>query len=127
MMDKDKIQRFISKSKHGTHLINATKYSCEGLYAAWQNETAFRQLVVLHSVLFVLVWVLNFGDNTRLILIALSFLSLIVELFNTAIEATVDYISLEKHPLAKCAKDAGSAAQMLALILLAIAWAIALF
>lgn len=108
-------------------IIHAAIYSRDGLQAAWQHEAAFRQLVVLHGVLFVLTWLMDFDDTTRIILIALSFLSLIVELFNTGLEAIVDYISLDIHPLAKRAKDVGSAAQMLALILLAIAWAIAWF
>ncbi len=108
-------------------IINAAAYSRDGLRAAWQHEAAFRQLVMLHSVLLVLVWLPDFGNNTRMILIAASFLSLIVELFNTGLEAVVDYISLDIHPLAKRAKDVGSAAQMLALILLAVLWLIALF
>ena len=61
-----------------------------------------------------------------MVLLAASFGSLIVELFNSGIEAVVDDISLEIRPLAKRAKDVGSAAQMLALTLLAILWAMAL-
>lgn len=108
------------------HIVSAGRYSRDGLLAAWQNEAAFRQLVYLHSVLFLVMMCLNFGLNTRLILMALSFLSLIVELINTAIEAAIDRISLDIHPLSKRAKDAGSAAQLLALILLALAWLMAL-
>lgn len=116
------------KGKTGIkRVINAAFYSRDGLLAAWQNEAAFRQLIGLHGILFALVWLCDFSDNTRMILIAASFLSLITELFNTGLEAVVDYISLEKHPLAKRAKDVGSAAQMLALILVAILWLIALF
>lgn len=107
-------------------IVSAGRYSRDGLLAAWQNEAAFRQLVYLHSVLFLVMMCLNFGLNTRLILMALSFLSLIVELINTAIEAAIDRISLDIHPLSKRAKDAGSAAQLLALILLALAWLMAL-
>ncbi|MDO4433387.1 MAG: diacylglycerol kinase [Alysiella sp.] len=116
------------KGKGGiTRIINAAHYSKDGLHAAWQNEAAFRQLVWLNGILLILVWCLDLGNNTRMILITASFLSLIVELFNTGIEAIVDYISLEKHPLAKRAKDVGSAAQLLAMILLTILWGIALF
>lgn len=107
-------------------IVSAGRYSRDGLLAAWQNEAAFRQLVYLHSVLLLVMMCLNFGLNTRLILMALSFLSLIVELINTAIEAAIDRISLDIHPLSKRAKDAGSAAQLLALILLALAWLMAL-
>ena len=62
-----------------------------------------------------------------MLLIMASFISLITELFNTAIEAAVDHTSLAQHPLAKRAKDVGSAAQMLALLLLAILWVMALW
>lgn len=127
-MEQNKQQTNELKGKTSVkRIINAASYSRDGLCAAWANEAAFRQLVVLHSILLVLVWLPDFGSNTRMILIAASFLSLIVELFNTGLEAVVDYISLDIHPLAKRAKDVGSAAQMLALILLAILWLIALF
>lgn len=126
-MTEDIQQNDLKGKKGFKRIVNATSYSRDGLIAAWQHEAAFRQLVCLHSVLVVLIFVLDFGDNTRILLLALSFLSLIVELFNTAIEAAIDRISLELHPLSKRAKDAGSAAQLLALILLALAWAIALF
>lgn len=106
-------------------IINATRYSKDGLLAAYQHEAAFRQLIVLHSILLIIVWCSDFDTPTSMMLIAASFLSLITELFNTGIEAVVDYISLEKHPLAKRAKDVGSAAQMLALILVALLWVMA--
>lgn len=115
------------KGKTGwKRIINAIVYSKDGLCAAFKHEAAFRQLIVLNGILLIAVWVLNVSISIRMILILGSFLSLITELFNTGIEAVVDYISLEKHPLAKRAKDVGSAAQMLALILLAILWCMAL-
>lgn len=127
MMSEQSAQANELKGKRGfKRILNASRYSRDGLLAAWQHEAAFRQLVVLHSVLFIAVWLLDFDHDTRMILIAASFLSLIVELFNTGLEAVVDYISLDIHPLAKRAKDVGSAAQMLALILLAILWMMAL-
>lgn len=66
------------------------------------------------------------GKATQMILVLASFLSLIIELFNTAIEAAVDHTSLEKNPLAKRAKDVGSAAQFLGLILCGLLWIMAL-
>lgn len=115
------------KSKGGIRrIINASIYSRDGLIAAWQNEAAFRQLLILHSILLIIIFLSEFTITIKMILISLSFLSLITELINTAIEAIVDYISLEKHPLAKRAKDVGSAAQMLALITLTIVWIMAL-
>ncbi len=87
----------------------ASGYSAAGLKAAYRGEAAFRQLVLLN-----------------LLLIAVVFLGLIVELLNSAIEATVDRISFELHPLAKQAKDMGSAAQLLALCLIGLVWAVIL-
>lgn len=115
------------KGKKGfRRIINAAGYSRDGLIAAYQHEAAFRQLIVLNGILIILTFCFDFETAIQMILIGASFLSLIVELFNTGIEAVVDYISLEKHPLAKRAKDVGSAAQMLAMILLAILWYFAL-
>ena len=68
-----------------------------------------------------------FGINIKMIMVVASFLSLIVELINTGIEASVDHTSTKQHPLAKIAKDVGSAAQFLSLLLLFILWLMALF
>ncbi|AUZ04812.1 MULTISPECIES: diacylglycerol kinase [Vitreoscilla] len=107
-------------------IINACGYSKDGLQAACE-EQGFRQLLWLNAALVIGLLILNFGLNTKLILLGASFLTLIVELFNTAIEAAVDHTSLDKHPLAKRAKDTGSAAQTLALLLLACVWTMALW
>lgn len=116
------------KSKGGfSRVSKAFFYSRDGLIAAFVHEAAFRQLLALHSILLITVWFFDFGTTTRMILIAASMLSLIIELLNSAIEAVVDYISLERHPLAKRAKDLGSAAQMLMLTLLGALWLLALF
>lgn len=115
------------KGKRGfKRILNAAGYSRDGLLAAWKHEAAFRQLVILHSILITIIFYIDLTTNTKILLITISFISLITELFNSAIEAVVDYISLGKHPLAKRAKDIGSAAQMLALILLVVIWAIIL-
>lgn len=107
-------------------IICAAAYSKDGFQAAFRYEAAFRQLLVLHAVLLLCVWLPDFDTTTRMVLVAASFVSLITELFNTAIEAVVDYISLEKHPLAKRAKDVGSAAQFTALLMTAVLWVTAL-
>ncbi|OSI35338.1 diacylglycerol kinase [Neisseria dumasiana] len=116
------------KGKKGIRrIINAAGYSKDGLRAAYRYESAFRQLVWLNGLLIALAVVLDFGPSTRMMLIIASFISLIVELFNTAIEAAVDHTSTARHELAKRAKDAGSAAQMLALLLLAVLWLMAVW
>lgn len=116
------------KGKTGLQrMINAFGYSKDGLKAAYRFESAFRQLVWLNTVLIITAFLLNFGPATRILLITASFISLITELFNTAIEAAVDHTSTEKHELAKRAKDAGSAAQLLALVLLGSVWLMALW
>ncbi|MDO5073566.1 diacylglycerol kinase [Neisseria animaloris] len=116
------------KGKKGIRrIINAAGYSKDGLRAAYRYESAFRQLVWLNGLLIALAVVLDFGPATRMMLIIASFISLIVELFNTAIEAAVDHTSTARHELAKRAKDAGSAAQMLALLLLSVLWFMAVW
>ena len=116
------------KGKSGIkRIINAFGYSKDGIAAAYRYESAFRQVLWLNLILIVLTFILNFDSATKMLLIIASFVSLITELFNTAVEAAVDHTSTEKHELAKRAKDAGSAAQLLALTMLGIVWAIALW
>lgn len=115
------------KGKTGlSRIINACGYSKDGLQAACE-EQGFRQLLWLNAALVVFVMLLDFGMTTKMLLLFASFLTLIVELFNTSIEAAVDHTSLERHPLAKRAKDTGSAAQTLALTLLGLLWLMALW
>lgn len=106
-------------------LINTFGYSKAGLLAAIK-EPAVYQLLAVHSVLVGLALWLSFDVAIKMILVFASFLSLIVELFNTALEAAVDHTSLEIHPLAKRAKDIGSASQLVALTLVVLLWLMAL-
>ena len=116
------------KGKSGIkRIVNAFGYSKDGFAAAYRYESAFRQVLWLNLILIVLTFILNLDSATKMLLIIASFVSLITELFNTAVEAAVDHTSTEKHELAKRAKDAGSAAQLLALTMLGIVWAIALW
>ena len=108
-------------------IINAYGYSKDGLKAAYRHESAFRQVCWLNLTLVILACIFDFDFSVRLLLITASFISLITELFNTAVEAAVDHTSTEKHELAKRAKDAGSAAQLAALVLLAVTWLSALW
>ncbi|MCQ4270871.1 diacylglycerol kinase [Pseudomonas kuykendallii] len=107
-------------------VFNATGYSLAGLRAAFRGEAAFRQLVLLNLVLIPLSLVFSVSRGERAMLIAVCLLALIVELFNSAIEAVVDRISLERHPLSRDAKDMGSAAQFVALTMIAVVWALIL-
>ncbi|TDQ39377.1 diacylglycerol kinase [Thiopseudomonas denitrificans] len=107
-------------------LVSAAGYSIDGLKAAFVSEAAFRQLVVLNLVLVPASFFFSVTAVERAVLIAVCLLSLIIELFNSAIEAVVDRISLERHPLSKNAKDMGSAAQLIGLCMIAIVWALIL-
>ncbi len=116
------------KGKTGLRRIwNAFHYSLDGLSAAYRYEDAFRQETWLALVALPLaLWL---GDSTleRVMMIGSVLLVLIVELVNSAIEATVDRVSLERHQLAKRAKDIGSAAVLIALINAAVVWGLLLF
>src|SRR5690606_300767 len=82
-------------------ILNATGYSMAGLKAAFTGEAAFRQLVLLNVVLIPIAFWLDVSRVERAMLVGVVFLGLIVEILNSAIEATVDRISLELHPLSK--------------------------
>lgn len=115
------------KGKTGlTRILKATGYSIDGFKAVYKFEAAFRQVLWLNLVLFIAIIFMPFGISIKMMLVIASFLSLIVELINTGIEASVDHTSMEQHPLAKIAKDVGSAAQFLALLLLLVLWIMAL-
>lgn len=115
------------KGKTGLRrVINATGYSLAGLRTAFRQEAAFRSLVMLNLVLVPLAFWLDVSRGERALLVAVCLLSLVVELFNAAIEAVVDRISLDWHELSKNAKDLGSAAQFVAMIIIAVVWGIVL-
>ena len=115
------------KGKTGVRrLINAFGYSINGLREAYRLEDAFRQEIVLAAVLVSAALLLPVASTGRALLLASVILVLIVELLNSAIEATVDRISLDNHELAKRAKDIGSAAVMLSLACMTIVWIVVL-
>ena len=116
------------KSKAGVARIwNAFLYSVEGLCAAFKHETAFRQEILLAVILIPAALLLPASGAGKALLLASVLLVLIVELINSAIEAVVDRVSLEHHPLAKRAKDFGSAAVFLSLINVPLVWVLVLF
>jgi diacylglycerol kinase (ATP) len=100
----------------------ATIYSIQGLKAAWTHESAFRQECVIAVILLpVAFWIANSWVEVA-VLMGVCFLVLIVELLNSAIEAVVDRVGHEHHDLAGQAKDMGSAAVMLSLIMAVGTW-----
>ena len=116
------------KGKTGLQrLVNATRYSLAGLAAAFRHEAAFRQELLLAAVLVPLGLWLGGSGAEKALLAGSVLLVLIVELLNSAVEATVDRISIEEHALAKRAKDLGSAAVMIALANVALVWLLVLF
>jgi diacylglycerol kinase (ATP) len=116
------------KSKGGLkRIFSALTYSIDGFKTAWAHEHAFRQELVLVALGIVVALALPLSAYQKLLLVGVLLLVLIVELINSAIEAVVDRISLERHPLSKNAKDLGSAAVLLTLILAGLAWAVVLF
>jgi diacylglycerol kinase (ATP) len=115
------------KGKTGLKRVwNALFYSLEGFKAAWKHEDAFRQESLLACVLIPLACMIGNSAMGRALMIASVLLVLIVELINSAIEATVDRISLENHQLAKRAKDIGSASVLIALINVLVVWGLVL-
>lgn len=115
------------KGKTGLRrLWNAFHYSLAGFRAAYQNEDAFRQEALLAAVLIPAALLSPAGAGGKAAMIASVLLVLIVELLNSAVEATVDRISLDDHLLAKRAKDIGSAAVFLSLVNLAVVWLLVL-
>lgn len=115
------------KGKTGLKRVwNAFFYSLEGFGAAWKHEDAFRQESLLAMLLIPSAFFLADVPLERALMIASVLLVLIVELINSAIEATVDRISLENHQLAKRAKDIGSAAVLISLINVLVVWGLVL-
>jgi len=115
------------KGKTGVQrLINAARYSLEGLAAAARHENAFRQELLLAAVLVPLGLWLGHDGVERALLVGSMLMVLVVELLNSAVEATVDRVSLEDHRLAKRAKDLGSAAVMLSLVTVGAVWLLVL-
>jgi diacylglycerol kinase (ATP) len=115
------------KGKTGLKRVwNAFTYSLDGLGAAYRHEDAFRQEVLLAAVLIPLAFLLSHDNLARALMVGSVILVLVVELVNSAIEATVDRTSLETHPLAKRAKDIGSASVFLAMLNVIVMWILAL-
>ena len=110
-----------------TRIIKAAGYSWKGFRAAWVNEAAFRQEGVAAIVAVAIAYWLEVDGITRGLLSGAVLLVMIVEILNSAIEAVVDRIGPEHHELSGRAKDMGSAAVLLAIIIALITWAMLLW
>ena len=120
-------QEFDKSANTGfAHLINATRFSYQGLLAALKNESAFRQEIAVTILLIPIgIWIAS-SVFEFVLLMAVLMLVMIVELINSAVEAVVDRIGPERHPLSGLAKDYGSAAVMLSLVMAAMIWLVVL-
>lgn len=116
------------KSRGGLQrIVRAASYSLAGLRAAWRHEAAFRQELVLGLPLVLLAPWLAPTRWAALAMVASVVLVWVVELLNSAVEALADAVSIAHHPLLGRAKDLGSAAVMLCLLLVPLTWAVALW
>ena len=115
------------KSRGGLRRIwDASRYSAAGLRAAVRHEAAFRQELLLGVPLVLLAWWLAATPLQALALVAVIVLVWVVELLNSAVEAVADAVTTEAHPLLGRAKDLGSAAVMLSILLAVVTWGVLL-
>lgn len=108
-------------------VIRAAGYSMKGLKAAYINEPAFRQETWLAIILLPLAFILGDGNIEKILLAGSVLLVLVAELLNSAVEAVVDRVGSEYHELSGRAKDIGSAAVFMAMMIFAITWLLILF
>ena len=121
--------KFLRPDKRTTgpvRLARAFGSTFRGFAAAWREEEAFRQECLLAAVVVPLGLWLGANGVERALLVGPMFLVLAIELINSAVEATVDRIGLERHPLSAIAKELGSAAVFVAFALLALNWILVL-
>ena len=110
-------------NNHGIkRVIRATGFSMQGLKLAWKHEAAFRQELVLAAIMLPIALFVDVTTVERILLILGLFVVLIVELLNSAIEAVVDRISDDIHPLSGQAKDIASAAVFMSLVFCGLTW-----
>ena len=108
------------------HLINATRYSFQGLRHAWANQAAFRYEICVLAVALPAAWLLGKSAVERGLLMGSVLVVVVVELMNSAIETTVDRVGKEHHELSGRAKDLGSAAVFMSILLAAVVWLVLL-
>ncbi len=105
-----------------TRIVKAAGFSLKGLSAAWKNEAAFRQEVIGVLPFIILSFFLDVTSIERILLVGVLVMVVIVELLNSAVECAIDRIGPEFHVLSGRAKDIGSAAVLLTIILAVFTW-----
>lgn len=110
-----------------SRIFRAAKYTADGIKSLWLREEAFRQELLLVIVLMPIIFFLTISGAVKLILISLLLLILVIETINSAIETIIDRISLEINPESRIAKDLGSAAVGITLLMNLIAWIYVIF
>lgn len=123
MDDKTRPDTFDKSSNTGIrHLLNATKFSLSGLIEAFRRESAFRQELALLALLTIPGWLIARTPVDFVILMGTAALVLVVELLNSAVEAAIDRMGTDHHEMSRLAKDYGSAAVMVSLLIVAAVW-----
>lgn len=107
-------------------IANTCLWSWQGWCVAWTEEKSLRQWTLVHALSVTLAFALDLTPGERALIVALGFLLLAAELINSAVEAVVDLTSPDIHPLAKKAKDCGSACVALTALAGGAAWLVVL-
>jgi diacylglycerol kinase (ATP) len=115
------------KRRSFRNFFSSLRFSVEGFVAALRFEPSFREDLIFAIILVPFAIILPVNAVSTALMIAALFLIIIVELLNSAIEWTIDYISTEKHPMAKRAKDMASAAVFLSYLNCIVVWLIIIF
>lgn len=117
----------LTKRRNFRNFFSALRYSIEGFWAACLHEPSFREDLLFVIVLAPLAVVLPVNAVSTAVMLGALFLIIIVELINSAVEWTIDYISTERHPMAKRAKDMASAAVFLSYLNCVAIWTVIIF
>lgn len=122
MAESDTGESPFKRQRGWRRVLQALFNSLAGLREAYRMEAAFRQEAWLCAALAPIALILDFTAIERVLLLGSLLVLLAIELVNSAVEAAIDRISLADHPLSKRAKDVGSAAVLMALLLVALVW-----
>ena len=115
------------KRRDFRNFLHSLRFALEGFWAAVRHEPSFREDLIFVAILTPFAVILPVNAVSTAVMITALFLIVIAELLNSAVEWTIDDISLEKRPLAKRAKDMGSAAVFIAYINCLAVWGVILF